>query len=68
MSWDEALDTIVSKLKQVIKDYGPECITLGQSTSREGESFFARFGNPLGTPNIFTAGHFCYLSLGFRLM
>jgi len=62
ITWDEALDIIVNKLKQVIRDYGPEFIALGQGTSREGESFLARFGNLLGTPNIFAAGHFCYLS------
>ena len=61
ISWDEALDTIVNKLKQVIKDYGPEYIVLAQGTSREGESFLARFANLLGTPNVAAAGHFCYL-------
>ncbi len=62
ISWDEALDTIVNKLKQVIRDYGAESIVLAQGTSREGESFLARFANLLGTPNVAAAGHFCYLS------
>ncbi|MFC1989766.1 molybdopterin-dependent oxidoreductase, partial [Chloroflexota bacterium] len=62
ISWDEALDTIVSKLQQVKQDYGAECIALGQGTSREYESFLARFANLLGTPNIFGAGHMCYLT------
>jgi anaerobic selenocysteine-containing dehydrogenase len=61
ISWDEAFDTIVNKLKQVIKENGPESIVLAQGTSREGESFLARFGNLLGTPNVMAAGHFCYL-------
>lgn len=62
ITWDEALDTIASKLQQVKRDYGAESIALGQGTSREGESFLARFANLTGTPNIFAAGHFCYLS------
>jgi anaerobic selenocysteine-containing dehydrogenase len=61
ISWDEAFDTIVNKLKQVIKENGAESIVLAQGTSREGEAFLARFGNLLGTPNVMAAGHFCYL-------
>ena len=62
ISWDEAFETIVNKLKQVIKENGAESIVLAQGTSREGESFLARFGNLLGTPNVMAAGHFCYLT------
>ncbi|MFO7997218.1 MAG: molybdopterin-dependent oxidoreductase [Dehalococcoidia bacterium] len=62
ISWDEAFETIINKLKQVIKENGPESIVLAQGTSREGESFLARFGNLLGTPNVMAAGHFCYLT------
>ena len=62
ISWDEAFETIVNKLRQVIKENGAESIVLAQGTSREGESFLARFGNLLGTPNVMAAGHFCYLT------
>jgi anaerobic selenocysteine-containing dehydrogenase len=62
ITWDEAFDAIVNKLKQVIKENGAESIVLAQGTSREGESFLARFGNLLGTPNVMAAGHFCYLT------
>ncbi len=62
ISWDEALDTITDKLKQVIRDYGAESIALGQGTSREYEAFLSRFANLLGTPNVFGAGHMCYLT------
>ncbi len=62
ISWDEALGTITDKLKQVIRDYGAESIALGQGTSREYESFLSRFANLLGTPNVFGAGHMCYLT------
>lgn len=62
ISWEEALDTITEKFNEVIKKYGPEAIIIGQGTGRDYESHFSRFGNLLGTPNMLTAGHMCYLS------
>ena len=62
ISWDEALDTTAAKLNEVVDKYGPEAIIVGQGTGRDYESHFSRFGNLLGTPNILTAGHMCYLS------
>jgi len=61
ITWDEALDTIARKLKQVQRDYGSESIALGQGTAREYDAFLSRFANLLGTPNVFGAGHMCYL-------
>jgi len=62
ISWDEALDTTAEKFEEVIQKYGAEAIIVGQGTGRDYESHFSRFGNLLGTPNILTAGHMCYLS------
>ena len=62
VSWDEALDSVVEKFNNMIKKYGPEAIIVGQGTGRDYESHFSRFGNLLGTSNILTAGHMCYLS------
>ncbi|MFX1373887.1 MAG: molybdopterin-dependent oxidoreductase [Promethearchaeota archaeon] len=62
ISWEEALDTITEKFNEVIKKFGPEAIIIGQGTGRDYESHFSRFGNLLGTPNLLTAGHMCYLS------
>jgi anaerobic selenocysteine-containing dehydrogenase len=62
ISWDEALDTVANTFKEVIKEYGAEAIVIGQGTGRDYESHFSRFGNMLGTPNMITAGHMCYLS------
>ena len=62
ITWDEALDTIASQFKKVIQEHGPESLFIGQGTGRDYESHFSRFGNMLGTPNVLTAGHMCYLS------
>jgi anaerobic selenocysteine-containing dehydrogenase len=62
ISWDEALDTIAEKFKEVIKEYGAESIVIGQGTGRDYESHLYRFANLLGTPNVLTAGHMCYVS------
>mgnify|MGYP001607961840 CR=1 FL=1 len=60
ISWDEALDTIAGKLRQVKAENGAESIVLGYGTGRNYESFLYRFANLLGTPNVLTAGHECY--------
>jgi anaerobic selenocysteine-containing dehydrogenase len=62
ITWDEALDTVSAKFKEIIAEFGPESIIIGQGTGRDFESHFSRFGNLLGTPNMLTAGHMCYLS------
>ncbi len=62
ITWEEALDTIATKFQAVIDEYGPEHIVIGQGTGRDYESHLYRFANQLGTPNVLTAGHFCYVS------
>jgi len=62
ITWNEALDTIAAKFNSVIADYGPESIVIGQGTGRDYESHLYRFANQLGTPNVLTAGHMCYVS------
>jgi len=62
ISWDEALDTIAAKFQAVIDEHGPEHIVIGQGTGRDYESHLYRFANQLGTPNVLTAGHMCYVS------
>ena len=62
MTWDEALDRVAGKFKEAQEKYGAESILLGQGTGRDFESHFSRLGNMLGTPNMITAGHMCYLS------
>ncbi len=62
ITWDEALDTIATRFKAVVDQYGPEHIVVGQGTGRDYESHLYRFANLLGTPNVLTAGHMCYVS------
>jgi anaerobic selenocysteine-containing dehydrogenase len=62
ISWDVALGTIAERFKEVIEAHGPESIVVGQGTGRDYESFLYRFANLLGTPNVLTAGHQCYVS------
>jgi anaerobic selenocysteine-containing dehydrogenase len=62
ITWDEALDAISERFKKVIKENGAESIVVGQGTGRDYESHLYRFANLLGTPNVLTAGHMCYVS------
>jgi anaerobic selenocysteine-containing dehydrogenase len=62
ISWDQALDKVREKFQAAKDQYGAESILIGQGTGRDYESHFSRFGNLLGTPNMITAGHMCYLS------
>ncbi len=60
ITWDEALDTIAERILAYKKEYGAESVVMGYGTGRDNESVIYRFANLLGTPNVLTAGHFCY--------
>jgi anaerobic selenocysteine-containing dehydrogenase len=60
ISWDEALDTIAERILNYKERFGAESIVMGYGTGREFEWVIYRFANLLGTPNVLTAGHFCY--------
>ena len=60
ISWDEALDTIAERMLHYKDGFGAESIVMGYGTGRENEAVIYRFANLLGTPNVLTAGHFCY--------
>ncbi len=60
ISWEEALDAIAGRILQYKKEYGAESIVLGYGTGRDNEAVIYRFANLLGSPNVLTAGHFCY--------
>lgn len=56
VSWDEALDDIVSRLDKIRTDDGPEAIAIGQGTGRHHYMHVIRFANSLGTPNWYEPG------------
>ena len=60
ISWDEALDIIAERILNYKEKFGAESIVMGYGTGRENEAVIYRFANLLGTPNVLTAGHFCY--------
>jgi anaerobic selenocysteine-containing dehydrogenase len=60
ISWDEALDLIAEKILDYKGRFGAESIVMGYGTGRENEAVIYRFANLMGSPNVLTAGHFCY--------
>ncbi len=60
ITWDEALDTIAERILGYKERFGAESIVMGYGTGRDNEAVIYRFANLLGTPNVLTAGHFCY--------
>ncbi|HOV91324.1 MAG TPA: molybdopterin-dependent oxidoreductase [Syntrophorhabdaceae bacterium] len=60
ISWDEALDIIADRINDYKVKFGPESIVFGYGTGRENEAVIYRIANLLGSPNVLTAGHFCY--------
>ena len=60
VSWNDALNTIAERILYYKEKFGAESIVMGYGTGRENEAAIYRFANLLGTPNVLTAGHFCY--------
>ncbi len=57
ISWEEALDTIATKFKDIRDNYGPEYVAmcLGEPKGMEF-AFGQRFASAFGTNNVFTPG------------
>lgn len=72
VSWDEALDGIASKIKQIVAEHGEKAVVL---TSHNFTKFQTWFSGALGTPNVInhsascnsgsTAGHRMVFGRGF---
>ncbi len=60
ISWDEAFDTIASKLLELKEKYGPECLGAGVGEPRGLEFvWLQRLMSAWGSPNIATPHHLC---------
>ena len=62
VSWDEAMDTIVTRLNEIKGRYGPEALTVGLGHGMfvdQTLGLIRRFAEAYGTPNILTAGAIC---------
>ena len=64
ISWEEALDTVASRLSQIKVQSGPEavvfaCATPTGSAAADFYSWLTRLGNAFGTPNRLSAIHIC---------
>ena len=51
ISWDEAYDEIVTKIKETQAEFGEESIWVGTGTGRHHFAYVSRFANAIGTPN-----------------
>jgi anaerobic selenocysteine-containing dehydrogenase len=64
ISWEEALETVASRLTQIKAQSGPEavvfaCATPSGSSAADFSPWLTRLGNAFGTPNRLSAIHIC---------
>jgi len=65
ISWDEALDTIASKFKELKEKHGPESVALCLGEPKGLEFALAqRFASAFGTPTVVTPGWSCGTPMG----
>jgi len=62
ITWDQALDEISAKIKEIKEKYGPEAIATCGGTLRTDDWARRRFFNLLGSPNIMHAANICWLN------
>ncbi len=60
ISWDEALDTIASKVKEASKEYGPWTVATSQGTGRGYNRYVHRFSRSIGSANVISPGYVCH--------
>ena len=65
ISWDEALDTISTKLKEIKERYGPEAIAIANGAGLYANlAILGYFSFLLGTPSRLHTGFICFLPAG----
>lgn len=52
ISWDEALDLIADKAKDLMEKYGPGAVTTTSGTGRGSNHFFSRLSNTIGCTGV----------------
>lgn len=62
ISWDQALDEISTKLKEIKEKYGPEALANTRGSWKPSSPLMGRFMHLFGSPNYFGPGHICYTS------
>ena len=60
ISWDDALDEIAERLRDIRDESGSEYFGMSQGTGRPYMNLTQRFANAFGTPNYTGVGHICY--------
>ncbi len=63
ISWEEALDTIAERIKEIRERYGSLAVALAAGTGRPHTWHVRRFMNFWDTPNRIGMAHFCYAPL-----
>jgi anaerobic selenocysteine-containing dehydrogenase len=59
ISWEEALDRIATRLKEIAAEFGGHAIAIGQGTGRGTVAQHMRLKNSLGSPNSLGPNHVC---------
>lgn len=60
ISWDQALDEIAKKLREIKEGFGAEAIATTCGTARTNDDYRTRFFYLLGSPNIIGVDQICY--------
>jgi anaerobic selenocysteine-containing dehydrogenase len=63
ISWDEALDTVASKLNEIKKEHRPESVAFFSGYSKYFRPYLKRLAHSFGSPNYLTESSTCYQAM-----